>query len=279
VEAFSFSGLEPDTDWAAFVGGVEVIIHAAARVHVLQDLSERAEEEYFRTNVSATLNLAEQAALAGVKRFIFISSIKVNGEYTSIGSPFTPDQRVNPTDLYGISKYRAEQGLRAIAARTGLEVVIIRPVLVYGPGVKANFLNMMRWVDKGIPLPLGFVRNQRSMVALGNLVDLIITCIGHPAAGDQTFLVSDSNDLSTTDLLRKVSKSFNKPVRLLPVPPWMLKCVAAALGKGDISQRLCASLQVDISKTIRVLDWRPPVDIDLALAETVRHYMEHKADV
>lgn len=276
VELVPIADLSSDTDWAAFVAGADVVVHAAARVHMLSDSADNPEDEYFQANVAATLNLAEQAVAAGVKRFIFISSIKVNGESTSTGQPFTADQPENPSDSYGTSKSKAEQGLREVSARTGLEVVIIRPVLVYGPGVKANFLNMMRWLDKRVPLPLGAVNNRRSLVALDNLVDLIATCIWHPAAGNQTFLVSDGEDVSTTELLRGIGRSLGKPARLLPVPVWMLKSAALMIGKKGFAQRLCGSLQVDISKTCTMLDWTPPVTVEAAMNKTVGYFLEHK---
>lgn len=276
VEQVQIDNLTPDSNWADFVSNVEVVVHAAARVHVLMDGPEDPEGEYFQVNVASTLNLAEQAAAAGVKRFIFISSIKVNGESTLPGAPFTADQPASPVDPYGVSKFKAEQGLRELAGRTSMEVVIIRPVLVYGPGVKANFLNMIRWLDKGVPLPLGSVNNRRSLVALDNLVDLIATCALHPAAANQTFLVSDGCDLSTTDLLRQVAKSLGKPARLLPVPVWLLTAAASAIGKKAISQRLCGSLEVDIAKTCTMLDWTPPSSVEAAMNKTVRYFLEHK---
>lgn len=277
VEPIQIDSLTPESDWTDFVRDVNVIVHAAARVHVLNDCAENPDDEYFRVNVASTLNLAEQAVAAGVKRFIFISSIKVSGESTHPGQPFTADQPAAPSDAYGISKCKAEQGLRELADRTGLEVVIIRPVLVYGPGVKANFFNMMRWMDKGIPLPLGAVDNRRSLVALDNLVDLIERCTWHPAAANQTFLVSDGEDLSTTDLLRQVARSLGKPARLIPVPVWLLKTVASLLGKKAFSQRLCGSLQVDISKTCTMLDWTPPMGVEAAMNKTVGYFLERKA--
>ena len=222
------------------------------------------------------MNLARQAATAGVRRFIFISSVKVNGEVTSLGVPYTADAKAAPVDPYGISKMEAEQGLRLIAAETGMEVVIIRPVLVYGPGVKANFHSMMSWLHKGIPLPLGSIYNKRSLVALDNLVDLIVTCITHPAAANQTFMVSDGDDLSTTELLRSMGAALNKPARLLPVPSWVLEVGAVALGRRALSQRLCGSLQVDISKTRELLNWSPPVSVNEALSKTANHFLEQR---
>lgn len=278
VEFFTVRSIEPDVQWKDFVEGVDVIVHAAARVHVMNDTSTDPEAEYLRINVAGTLNLAEQAAAADVKRFIFISSVKVNGEASSLTEPFSANQLPNPSDPYGVSKAMAEQGLRELAARTGMEVVIIRPVLVYGPGVRANFLSMMRWLDKGIPLPLGAINNRRSLVALDNLVDLIATCITHPAAANQTFLVSDGQDLSTTQLLRQMAKALGKPARLIPVPMWLLTTVATLLGKRDFSQRLCGSLQVDMTKTCTMLGWTPPVSVEKALKKTAQYYLEHKND-
>jgi nucleoside-diphosphate-sugar epimerase len=196
---------------------------------------------------------------------VFASSIKVNGEATQPGECFTAEDAVAPLDAYGISKMEAEQGLQQIGQQTGMEVVIIRPPLVYGPGVKANFAALMRAVQRGWPLPLGAVHNQRSLVALDNLVDFIITCITHPQAANQTFLVSDGQDLSTTELVRGMAQSAKVPARLLPVPVWALQAGASLLGKGDAVQRLCGNLQVDISKSRSLLGWVPPVSVEEGL--------------
>jgi nucleoside-diphosphate-sugar epimerase len=221
--------------------------------------------EYRRVNVDGTLNLARQAAAAGVKRFIFISSINVNGEQTSPFKPFTADDLVSPNDVTGISKWEAEQGLQQLAAETGMELVIIRPPLVYGPGVKGNFASMIKLVAKGLPLPLGAIHNQRSLVAVDNLVDLIITCIDHPAAANQVFLAGDGQDMSTTELLRGVARAMGKPSRLIPVPASLLMLGATVLGKKAMAQRLLGSLQVDISKARNLLGWEPPVSVDEGL--------------
>jgi len=218
--------------------------------------------EFRRVNVQGTLNMARQAAAAGVRRFVFVSSVKVNGESTQFGSPFKADVVPAPLDDYGLSKMEAEQGLREFAAQTGIDVVIIRPPLVYGPGVKANFAALMRAVQRGWPLPLGAVHNQRSLVALDNLVDFIITCVAHPQAANQTFLVSDGQDLSTTELIRGMARAADVPARLLPVPVWALQAGARLLGKGDAIQRLCGNLQVDISKARTLLGWVPPVSVE-----------------
>lgn len=265
--------LAAGTLWTDAVKDANVVIHSAARVHIMDDQSADPLAEFRQVNVEGTLNLARQAAAAGVHRFIFISSIKVNGEGTVFGKPYFADDVPAPADPYGISKLEAEQGLRVLAAETGMEVVIIRPVLVYGPGVKANFRSMMRWLNKGVPLPLGATGNKRSLVALDNLVDLIVTCIDHPAAANQTFLVSDGEDLSTTELLQRMGHALGKPARLLPVPASVLTAGAGLLGKKDIAQRLCGSLQVDISKTCTLLDWTPPVTVDAALRKTAQHFL------
>ena len=200
-----------------------------------------------------------------MRRFVFVSSIKVNGEATPTGSSFTADDLPAPLDAYGISKMEAEQGLREIASQTGMQVVIVRPPLVYGPGVKANFAAMMRWLQRGVPLPLGAIHNQRSLVALDNLVDLLVTCLTHPAAANQTFLVSDGEDVSTTELLRRMGQAMGKPARLLPVPASWLQLAATLVGKRAVAQRLCGSLQVDIEKTRQLLGWSPPLTLDQGL--------------
>lgn len=251
----------------------DAVVHLAARVHVMHDDIADPLKEYRKVNVDGTLRLAREAAAAGVQRFVFISSIKVNGESTLPRSPFTANQTPAPSDLYGVSKWEAEQRLLALATEKGMEVVIIRPVLVYGPDVKANFLNMMKWLYKGIPLPFGAIHNKRSMVALDNLVDLIVTCIDHPKAANQTFLVSDDDDLSTTDLLRRMGRALGRQAYLMPIPSWMLVMAAAMLGKRAIAQRLCGSLQVDIGKTRELLGWRPPVCVDDGLHQTAEHFL------
>lgn len=257
--------LELSTDWSMTLADVSAIVHCAARVHVMADTAANPLEAFRRVNVQGTLNLARQAAQAGVRRFVFVSSVKVNGESTQPNHPFGADDVPAPLDAYGISKMEAEQGLREIARQTGMEIVIIRPPLVYGPGVKANFAAMMRWLKRGVPLPLGAIHNQRSLVALDNLVDLILTCITHPGAANQTFLVSDGEDVSTTELLRRMGRAMGKPARLLPVPASWLQVAAALVGKRDVAQRLCGSLQVDIEKTRQLLGWRPPLTLDQGL--------------
>lgn len=273
VEVVSFDSFA-DLSCSESLAGVDAVIHCAARVHVMNDTETDPLSAFRKVNVEGTLNLARQAAAAGVRRFVFISSIKVNGEGTLGGKAYTADDQPSPKDPYGISKMEAEQGLLELAKGTSMDVVIIRPVLVYGPGVKANFLNMMRWLDKGIPLPFGAIHNSRSLVALENLIDLIVTCVVHPKASNQIFLVSDGEDLSTTQLLQRMAGALNKPARLLPVPSSMLSTVANVLGKRSLSQRLCGSLQVDISKTRTLLDWTPPVSVGEALNVVAKFYTE-----
>jgi len=272
VDVTLVSDLTADTDWGTALQGIDVVVHVAARVHVMNDGATDPLAEYRQINVEGTLNLARQAVNAGVKRFVFISSIKVNGEATSSGQPFKAEDTPAPVDPYGISKLEAELGLKQIAEETGFEVVIIRPPLVYGPGVKGNFQSMIRWVGKGIPLPLGSIHNQRSLVGLDNLVDLIVTCIDHPAAANQTFLVADGEDLSTTELLKRLAKAMGKPARLLPVPVKVLEQAAGLFGKRAIVQRLCGNLQIDISKAREVLGWVPPVSVDEGLRRAVSEH-------
>ena len=266
VEAIAVGGLSSETDWTEALRSVRQVVHLAARVHVMNEKSTDPLAEFRQVNVEGTANLARQAAAAGVRRFVYLSSIKVNGEFTQEGHPFTADDAPKPEDPYGVSKHEAEQALRQIAADTGMKVVIIRPPLVYGPGVKANFESMMRWLARGVPLPLAAVtQNRRSLVALDNLVDLIITCLSHPAAANQTFLVSDGEDLSTADLLKRMGAALGCPARLFHLPPGLLKLGAALVRKPGIYQRLCGSLQLDIAKTRQLLGWSPLVSVDEGL--------------
>ena len=272
IQNFQIGNLASDCNWSAPLEGANVVIHTAARVHVQLDSAADSLTEFRRVNVAGTLNLARQAKTAGVQRFIYISSIKVNGEVTVSGSPFLVDDLPAPADPYAVSKYEAEAGLQQLAGETGMDVVIIRPPLVYGPSVKANFQSMMRWLGKGIPLPLGAINNKRSFVALDNLVDLVVTCIDHPAAANQTFLAGDGEDLSTTELLQRMAKAMEKPVRLIPVPAKILELGATLLGKRAMAQRLCGSLQVDISKAREVLGWTPPISVDEGLRRAAAGY-------
>jgi nucleoside-diphosphate-sugar epimerase len=263
AEIVEVQGLGAKTDWSTALTNQHVVIHAAARAHIMKDEVADPLVEYRRVNVDGTLNLARQAAAAGVKRFIFISSIGVNGNINT--QPFTEDDTPNPAELYAQSKWEAEQGLWEVQRETGMELVIIRPPLVYGPNAPGNFGSLMRWVEKGVPLPLGAIHNQRSLVAVDNLVDLIITCIDHPAAANQVFLAGDGQDLSTTELLQGVARAMDKPARLIPVPSSLLMLGATLLGKKAVAQRLLGSLQVDISKARNLLGWEPPVSVEEGL--------------
>lgn len=269
MSGFRISAMNSDTDWRRGLQGCCSVIHCAALVHVMRNQVAGPLHAYREVNVGGTLNMARQAAALGVKRFVFLSSIKVNGEQSPIGHAFTSSDVPNPVDPYGVSKHEAEEGLRRIAAQTGMEVVIIRPVLVYGPGVKGNFLSMMHWLENGIPLPLGAIDNMRSLVALDNLIDLIVTCLSHPAAANQTFLVSDGKDISTTELLNRTASALGVKAHLLPVPAGLLTAGAWLVGKRSTAQRLLGSLQVDITKTRDLLGWNPPVSVDEGLRRAV----------
>lgn len=271
--------LSPETNWRDALKGCQAVVHCAARVHIMDDPEADPLTAFRYTNVEGSLNLARQAAETGVKRFVFISSIKVNGEHTLPDRPFQADDTPAPSDPYGISKHEAEQGLLVLAEETSMEVVIIRPPLVYGPGVKANFATLMRWLNKRVPLPLGAIHNRRSLVARSNLVDLVVTCLEHPAAANQIFLVGDGEDLSTTQLLRRMGQVLGKPVRLLPVPAGLLEKGAAMLGKRDVAQRLCGSLYIDISKAQRLLGWKPPVSVEAALQETAEAFLKNQKSI
>lgn len=274
TQQVAIGDLLSDTNWIPLLKNVDIIIHLAARVHIIHDTSTHPLTEFRRTNTTATLNLAKQAALAGVRRFVYLSSIKVNGEISQPGQPFTVDDTNIPVDLYALSKYEAEQGLREIAQQTGLEVVIIRPPLVYGIGVRGNVQNMMRWLYKDFPLPLGNIHNQRSLVALPNLIDLITICIDHPAAANQTFIVSDGKDISTTELLKELGMGLGKPARLLPVSQKLLEATLNLLGKQAIARRLCGNLQIDMSKTCELLNWKPPANLNEELEKTAHAYLQ-----
>ncbi|MBL0701389.1 MAG: SDR family oxidoreductase [Desulfosarcina sp.] len=272
------------TDWSKALNGIDVVVHLAARVHVMRQSITDPLAEFRRVNTEGTLNLARQAVTAGVKRFVFISSIKVNGEGTEIRGQraegrgqesklkevFSEKDIPCPQDAYAVSKWEAEQGLLKIAEETGLEVVIIRPPLVYGLGVKANFRSLMKWVSRGVPLPLGAVYNKRSFVALDNLVSFIIHCIDHPNAANEVFLISDGKDVSTTELLQKIAHAFGKRSFLLPVPVGLMIFVANMLGKRDVADRLLGSLQVDSSKAWDLLGWKPVASMDEALISHVK---------
>lgn len=264
------------TDFSDCLGGIDVVIHTAARVHQMNDKSEDPLLAFMEVNCFGTLNLARQAEQAGVRRFIFISSIKVNGEKTERGAAFRFDDTPASGDPYGVSKAKAECGLLEIAANSDLEVVIIRPPLVYGPGVKANFLALMTLSKFNLPLPLGSIKNKRSFVALDNLVDLITVCIDHPNAGNKVFLVSDDSDVSTSELLTQMASAFGHKVRLLTFRPRLLKLIARFLGKRALIDRLCDDLQVDIQYTKDILRWKPRISMRDGIRQCVEHMKNNR---
>ncbi len=272
-DAVVVGNIDGTTDYSSALNGVDVVVHAAARAHIMRDEVADPLAEYRKVNVEGTLSLAKQAIAAGVKRFVYISSIKVNGESTTRLPAFIEADAAKPEDPYGVSKYEAEEGLRLLAQETGLEVVIIRPPLVYGPGVKANFLSLLKLSATGLPLPFGAVNNKRSMVYVGNLVDLIVRCIDHPAAANETFLVSDGEDVSLRNLVTYIRLCLGRSPRLLPVPVGLFKLAGALTGKRGMVDRLVGDLQVDSSKVRTLLGWVPPYTVEQGIAATVADFM------
>jgi nucleoside-diphosphate-sugar epimerase len=266
----------PDTDWRAALIGVDCVVHLAARTHVLQETAHDSLAAFRHINVDGTRRLAEQAAATGVRRFVFLSSIKVNGE-ANVEHAFTETDAPAPEDAYGISKREAEDVLREISARTGMEVVILRPPLVYGPGVKGNFLRLLHAIDCGLPLPLGSVKNRRSLIHVANLADAIVACIDAPAAANQTFLVSDGEDLSTPELIRQLAVGMGKSAWLLPCPVALLEMGAAMVGQRAAVARLTGTLAVDETKLRLTLGWHPRIPLDQGLIDTARWY--HRARI
>ncbi len=274
IEIAKTGELSPSFNWSPFLSGVQTIIHLAARVHVMDDSASDPLKEFRNVNTESTLNLAKQAAEAGVQRFVFISSIKVNGEETALGSPYSPESTANPSDPYGISKFEAEEGLLQISKKTNLEVVIIRPPLIYGPGVKANFRAMIKLANLGLPIPLGNIKNKRSLIALDNFVSFILCCAKHPKAKNEVFLISDGEDVSTSELVSALGKALGKPAKLFSLPPVLFLLAGFILNKGNMVQRLKGSLQVDSSKATTLLGWKPTVTMEEALKKTVTAYLE-----
>ena len=270
IERVEVGNLDAATDWAAALAGVDCVIHCAARAHVMHETEADALAAYRSVNVDGSKRLAEHAAVAGVRRLVYLSSIKVNGEQTALGAPFLFSDTPAPEDAYGVSKWEAEQALWEAAANTALEVVVVRPPLVYGPGVKGNLARLLNLVRSGVPLPLGAVQNQRSLIGLDNLVDLLIRCVDHPAAKGQTLLVSDGEDVSTPDLLRHMAAALGRSARLLPVPVPLLRLAGRVLGKQAEIDRLVGSLQIDSRHTRELLDWTPPVSV----AEGIRRMVQ-----
>lgn len=269
---FEVGDIHADTDWGAALKDKEVVFHLAARVHVMQDTALDPLAEFRKVNTEGTAHLARSAAANGVKRLVYVSSIKVNGEETHDGKKFTETDVPSPQDPYGVSKCEAEQALLRVAAETGLEVVIVRPPLVYGAGVKGNFAQMLKILAKRIPLPLGLVHNQRSLLYVQNLADSLIVCSTHPGAAGKTFLVSDGEDISTPGLLRQLGGALGRPARLLPFPPAWLKLVGLLTGKAAQVERLLGSLQVDSGKIRRELGWTPPYTLQQGLQATAEWY-------
>jgi nucleoside-diphosphate-sugar epimerase len=292
VEGRYVPTIDGDTDWQENLADCEAVVHLAARVHRMHETTVDSLPMFRLVNVDGTLQLARQAAAAGVRRFIFLSSIKVNGDYTKPSEAFSSeissgrlklllqqlgkDTISNQLDSYTLSKFEAEQGLKKIAEKTNMEVVIIRPPLVYGDGVKGNFLKMMKWIYGGIPLPLGSIENQRSLVYIDNLISLIKLCIEHPSAVNQTFLVSDGQDLSTSQLFRHLAPLLGKESRLINFPQRVLKSILLIMGRKDIYLRLCENLQVDIQKTRDLLNWKPPVSFEVGLENTAKSWLEDR---
>jgi len=273
-KSFLVGSIGAATDWSAALQQVEVVVHLAGRVHVMNETHGNPVALYRETNTTGTLKLAKDAARAGVRRFIFVSSAKVNGEASVYGKPIRETDAPNPGDAYSLSKYEAEEGLNRFSQECGMQVVIIRPPLVYGPGVKANFAALMRAVQRGLPLPLRAVNNLRSLVGLDNLVDFIITCTRHAAAANQTFLVSDDDDTSTPDLIRAMGLAVGRPARLFAVPVGVLESLSSLVGKRAAVDRLCGNLQLDISKAREILNWEPPHSLAEGLQRAFAGVME-----
>lgn len=264
--------VDSKTEWMKAVNGIDCVVHLAARVHVRRQAANRAFDEFREVNVMGSERLAREAAKAGVQRLVYVSSIKVNGEYTT-DRPFFPGDVSHPTDAYAHSKREAESVLGEVGRQTGMEIVIVRPPLVYGPGVKGNFLAMLRVVQAGLPLPLAACTNHRSLLGLSNLVDLLALCVRHPAATGQIFLAADGEDISTPELARRVASALGKQARLFSVPPSLLWIAARVVGKPELYDRLCGSLQVDIGQTRRVLGWTPATSVDAELVRTALWFL------
>ena len=273
VQTVEVGDIHDGTDWMVALTGVTHVVHLAARVHVMREVARDPLADFRAVNTAGSENLARQAAASGVQRFVYVSTIKVNGERTS-NRVFRADDNPQPQDAYAQSKLEAERVLSQIGQRTGMETVIVRPPLVYGPGVKGNFLSMLRVLRQGWPLPLASCRNRRSLVGLTNLVSLLEKCVQHPAAAGQVFLVADGEDLSTPELLRKVAQALNKQARLLPCSPALLRLAASVAGRPGIYERLCGSLQIDAGKTRELLGWTPPSSVDAELVRTASWFLE-----
>ncbi len=267
--------INQNTDWGDLLENIDYVVHLAGRAHIIRETEQDPQAAFRDVNTLGTGRLARSAAKWGVKRFVYISSIGVNGNLTQ-GSSFAEDDNPRPHNAYAKSKQEAEQLLHNISMETSMEVVIVRPPLVYGPGVKANFLRLLRMVDRNIPLPLASVHNLRSFISLDNLVDFLILCLKHPAAAGEAFLISDGEDISTPELIKKIAAFMDQPTRFFPFPPKLLHFGAKLLGKEQVVDRLCGSLQIDISKARQVLGWKPSVSVDEGLKATVDWYLQNK---
>lgn len=267
VQTVVVGDINSNTTWKTSLNQVGVVFHLAARVHVMHDDVEDPLAAFREVNLHGTVNLARQAAAAGVKRFVYVSSIKVNGECTDV-KPFTETDDPHPQDPYGISKWEAEQALGKIGRETGMEIVIVRPPLVYGPGVKANFYSLLKLVSKALPLPLGSIHNRRSMIYVGNLVDALILCATHPAAAGQTYLVSDGDSVSTPQLVKEIATAMKRPERVFPFPLSVMRFFASLIGKSSAVDRLTQSLEVGSSKIEKELGWQPPYSMQQGLQKT-----------
>lgn len=279
AQACAVTDLGPETDWRRALHEVDTVFHLAARVHVMHDTASDPLLEFRRANVQGTVRLAQQAAQLGVRRLVYVSSIKVNGEETFAGVPFRADAPPAPQDPYGQSKLEAEQALMDLASRSGLEVVVVRPPLVYGPGVKANFKAMMKWLQRGVPLPFGAIENRRSLVSVDNLVDLLVVCADHSKAPGQVFLAGDGETLSTTQLLRRLARALGCEARLLPIPASVLTSALSLLGKRALARRLLGSLELDISPTTQRLGWQPPHTVEESLRVTATAFVQSSRSV
>lgn len=276
VEIFVVPVIGPDTDWSGALENVDVVVHLAARVHMMQDLVTDPLTEFMKVNTYGTLNLAQQAVKQGIKRFIYVSSIKVNGEFTPPDQSMTELDIPGPQDPYGISKWQAEQGLHKISQETGMGIVILRPPLIYGPNVKANFYSLLKLTDKSVPLPLGSITNSRSMIYVGNLVDALIQCATHPKAAGQTYLVSDGKEVSTPELVSLIADAMKMPSRIFHFPISLMRLGATLLGRTSMVNRLTQSLVVDSSKIRNDLSWTPPYTMSQGIQETANWYLHSK---
>jgi nucleoside-diphosphate-sugar epimerase len=271
-ETVAVGAINGETDWSSALNGVDAVIHLAARVHVMKDKTADPLAEFLKVNLYGTSNLAQQAANAGVKRFVYVSSVKVNGEQTTVNRPFTESDEPDPQDPYAVSKWRTEQDLQRIAKETGLEVVIVRPPLVYGPGVKGNFVRLLGAIERGMPLPLAGANNLRSLVYVGNLVDALIACATHPAAAGQTYLVSDGDDVSTAMLVDMIARSLGRNNRAFHFPSGLLRVAATMLGRAEQMDRLFGTLRVKDEKLRRELAWTAPFTLEQGLQATSEWY-------